>query len=339
MLNVTFYTKNTETDKVSVTKNEKCYLNTLVTGKYFFGDSTDVYTISYKLPSLINGEKMYVNCTNLEEITSDFPSLSSANQMFQGCTSLYEFKSKLPSLENGTSMFENCSSLITFKSDLSNLVNGDLMFSSSALETFKSDLSSLESATNMFANTKLTEWDTDMYSLKTATGMFNGCVSLSSFIGDLSDVTDATNMFSGCSSLTSFSGDLHSLETADGMFSGCLLDAASVMNVVESINDGVYEAPITIGVGCSNEGKDSFAQNATYENWNDLCRTISDKGWVVQWSLNGATPINFMKYNNCIDYNDCRTVDANVHEDVDENGAWNYYLDNLEVGGVYNANP
>lgn len=38
-----------------------------------------------------------------------------------------------------------------------------------------------------------------------------------------------------------------------------------------------------------------------------------------------------LKYNNCVTYLDCREINPGVMYDLDENGVWNYRLDNLEV--------
>lgn len=44
-----------------------------------------------------------------------------------------------------------------------------------------------------------------------------------------------------------------------------------------------------------------------------------------------ATDDPLLKYNDCVTYLDCREINPDVMNDLDENGAWNYRLDNLEV--------
>lgn len=63
----------------------------------------------------------------------------------------------------------------------------------------------------------------------------------------------------------------------------------------------------------------------------DLNQLVNKKSsWNFTLESN-ATDDPLLKYNNCVTYLDCREINPDVMNDLDENGAWNYRLDNLEV--------
>lgn len=68
----------------------------------------------------------------------------------------------------------------------------------------------------------------------------------------------------------------------------------------------------------------------------DLNELLNERSsWSFTLESNSDIDPALLKYNNCVTYLDCREINPDVATDVDENGAWNYYLDNLEVSGDY----
>lgn len=164
------------------------------------------------------------------------PSLiENGSYLFQSFTNLWKFYGSLSSLVEGTHMFNRCSSLYNFNNNLSqadrdktlaSLVGGYYMFAECAFDQWTVDLPSLTGAEGMFMyNRNLTKFDADLSSLQIANNMSGGGVDLS------------RGMFLGCENLSHFRGNLVSLLNGTGMFTGCSLDAASIQDIANTINN------------------------------------------------------------------------------------------------------
>lgn len=126
---------------------------------------------------------------------------------------------KLVYLEN-SGVFANNENLKFFKSNLDNVINAGRAFYNTSLSEFIVDMPSCEIADEMFAC-----WD--------------GPTTLTTFIGDLSNLKKARYMFKDQHNLRTFISDLSSLAVGMGMFSGCSLDTESVECIADTINTNI----------------------------------------------------------------------------------------------------
>jgi hypothetical protein len=122
---------------------------------------------------------------------------------------------------------------------LENVIDGSYAFyNNSDLESFEGNLSKLENGEEMFMHCdSIITFFYDLPSLMEGYRMFNDCDNLTSFISNSSSMTNGYQMFEGCDKLVSFSSNLGSLKSGYQMFEDCELDAASVQNIANTIND------------------------------------------------------------------------------------------------------
>lgn len=266
-------------------------LSSLTSGDYMFYWCEYLKSFTADLSNMTSGESMFDGCENLESFSSDssgtpvnLSSLTNGSNMFVRCKNLESFSSDLSSLINGESMFSWCEKLTSFSSDLPSLTNGHDMFSGCPFTSFSSDLSSLTDGGVMFDSCEnLTLFSSDLPSLTNGGSMFLNCRNLASFSSDLSSLTDGGSMFSSCTNLTSFSSDLSSLTEGTDMFVYCKLDAASVKNIIDTINNKTSSRKLRLGIGCNDttEDKDLFAREVGYTDMRSLLNALYDKGWTT----------------------------------------------------------
>lgn len=252
---------------------------------FFF---TDLKSWDIDLPKLIEGNSMFYGCKNLASFKSDLPNLTKGNSMFNGCENLSSFEIDLPNLTDGGSMFFKCN-LSNFDINLSKLTSGDNMFyRCENLSSFDSDLSNLTYGSYMFSECKeLSSFKTsNLNNLDYGSFMFY-CTNLASFDYDMPKLKYGNCMFCHCYNLTSFKSDLSELTHGLYMFESCKLDAASVKNIIDTIN--TYKDDLTLGFGCNNttEDKDLFAQEVGYADMTSLLTALQDKSWRVTAQYNG----------------------------------------------------
>jgi hypothetical protein len=105
-------------------------------------------------------------------------------------------------------------------------------------------------------------------------------------------------MFNGCTSLSSFTSDLSYLTDGYDMFYKCKLNATSVKNILDTINDLGGSHSITIGINVNSavtDGKDTatqlseFAQAMGFSTFDEVRTAFSDKGWAVTFQYGGTT--------------------------------------------------
>lgn len=70
------------------------------------------------------------------------------------------------------------------------------------------------------------------------------------------------------------------------------------------------------------------------DDLNELLNEKASWNFTLESNSNIIDPA-LLKYNNCTTWRQCMSINPNVATDVDENGAWKYRLDNLEIGGEY----
>ena len=166
--------------------------------------------------------------------------------------------------------------------------------------TLEVDSSEIKIATNLMrGNTSFTTWDSPLTRLEEGGSMFYGCTALSSFNSNLKSLTYGYYMFYGCTSLSSFNSDLSSLTDGSYMFYKCKLNAASVKNILDTINGrGSSISSITIGIDVNSavtNGKDTatqlteFAQAMGFSTFDEVRTAFSDKGWSVTFQYGGTT--------------------------------------------------
>lgn len=159
-------------------------------------------------------------------------------------------------------------------------------------------LSSLTNGQNMFQNCEnLISFTSDLSSLSTGNAMFQNS-SIVLFESDLSSLVYGYNMFNSCSNLSTFTSDLSSLTDGRCMFYGCKLDAPSVKNIIDTINNvsSETESPsLYLGMGCDNIQSDAnlFAQEVGYSDMTTLLAALQNKGWTITAQYNGRPSTNY----------------------------------------------
>jgi hypothetical protein len=82
------------------------------------------------------------------------------------------------------------------------------------------------------------------------------------------------------------------------MFYACKLDATSVKNILDTINELRGSNSITIGINVNSavtDGKDTatqlseFAQAMGFSTFDEVRTAFSDKGWAVTFQYGGTT--------------------------------------------------
>ena len=299
-------------------------LSSLTDGDYMFYNCTALTTFTSDLSSLTSAKSMFYNCNALTTFTSDLSSLTYGNSMFGGCD-FTRFNYNLPSLTNGSSMFYNCSNLTTFTSDLSSLTSGYDMFENcSKLSTFTSDLSSLTNGRIMFADcSALTTFNNDLSSLTDGSYMFTDCSSLTTFTSDLSSLTSGYMMFYKTKLIPQSvmyivdsikdidaekklygtgTGKIPYVTLANGEYSSTkgfmsYGNYVYTYNVPEPYTTIIYASEVGklhIGINVTDDANtiqdqlQAFAEEATFDSWEDLKQAFVDKGWTVTWQYGGT---------------------------------------------------
>ncbi len=277
MFNVTFYEKEI-TSTNAPKKTNKCHLHSLTNGHSMFDGCTNLESFSSDLSALTNGESMFYGCTNLSSFESDLSSLTNGYGMFDGCTNLSSFESDLSSLTNGESMFYGCK-LTTFTSDLSSLTDGYEMFQDcSNLTAFTADLSSLTYAENMFILAKLTPQSV-MYIAESIKDIVAEKKLYQDGIIPYVTYDVPTRKYSA-----------HKGFMSDGNYVYTYNNPQPLTSIIYASGVGI----LTIGINVTNDATtiadqlQAFAEEATFNSWEDLKQTFVDKGWNVTWQYCGA---------------------------------------------------
>ena len=277
---------------------------------------------------LVKGDCMFMNCSNFRYFNSDLSSLTSAREMFRACSvfNFKNFISNTSSLIDAYCMLSQNYKLQTFNSDLSSLVNGECMFGTLSaapqslttfecnnlnslqngkgmfggcllLSSFEYDLPSLVDGSCMFLNTPIEKFSSNLSSLVDGSEMFKNS-KIVTFTSDLPSLTHGWGMFKKCTSLTTFVSDLSSLTSGyDGgseMFYMAKLNPRSVFYIAESLPTHSSESFIDIGIDVTNDSStiqqqlQDFAQQASYDSWNDLKQAFINKNWSVTFQYGGT---------------------------------------------------
>ena len=262
------------------------------------------------MPCVSSAISMFEDC-KLEKIAgvnddvANFQSLITADRMFKN-TGLTSCKLNCSSLKFAEEMFSGVP-LTEFEGDLKHLINGNSMFafedySGPILKSFNvRGLVNLESADNMMGPVQFETWTYNMPSLKSAVNMFfshediDGNITypvLTTFKSDLSALQDGTGMFKDCNKLQYFDASLSSLENGEDMFTNCILNAESLLRIVETLPySDTYMKTITIGIDCGEENIDNFiASTNVYNNLGELISCMEDRGWIVEINYNSVLP-------------------------------------------------
>lgn len=305
------------TETTSINRPISFACDTMVNGDSFFAYDFNILSFNGQMPSLVTANSMF-ECTNITKVhfndeMANFNSVKSGASMFAECPRLKSVKIELNSLVNGEKMFYKSPITTLECPSFDGVLYGQYMFSETGLTSFAHDLSSLIDGSYIFAETLLTSFDGKLSNVKILDGAFNTNTLLTSFNTDTLDKVESAerafyntkinnwcytlpslkngkNMFYGNTTLTSFTSSLSSLVEGDGMFTYCKLDAQSVMHIVDSLpkHDGGEVHNIAIGINCSDnqEEKDTFAEQAEYDDWNTLNSVLVSKGWTVTWGFN-----------------------------------------------------
>ena len=298
-------------------------LSSLDNGYCMFASCSNLTTLTSDLSSLNNGKMMFAGCSNLKTFYSDLNSLTYGGSMFSDCDNLTTFTSDLGSLNNGKMMFAGCSNLTTFDSDLSSLVNAEGMFGHcSKLTNFNSDLSSLTYGYGMlYGCTALTAFTNDLSSLINGRNMFDMDRNLTTFTSDLSSLTYGGSMFSQTKlspqSVMYIVDSIKDIVAEKKLYQDGTIPYVTLANGKYSstkgfMSDGKYVytynnpqpytttisvtdvGQITIGINVTNNSStiadqlQTFAEEATFDSWEDLKQAFVDKGWSVSWQYGGT---------------------------------------------------
>ena len=299
-------------------------LSSLTYGANMFTGCSNLTSFTSNLSSLKIGSWMFRGCSNLTKFTSILSSLINGENMFYDCSNFTTFTSDLSSLTKGYYMFCGCKNLTSFTPDLSSLTDGKYMFQKCTnLTTFTSDLSSLITCWDMFNGcTNLTTFASDLNSLTDGWGMFNNCTNLTTFTGDLGSLIDGGKMFYKTKltpqSVMFIVISINDIVTEKKLYTDGVIPYVTKDNETNRysapkgfMSDGAYVytynatntnllkesevGKITIGINVSNNAdtiqqqlKD-FANEATFDSWEDLKQTFVDKGWTVTWQYGGTT--------------------------------------------------
>lgn len=224
------------------------------------------------------------------KIDFDVSSIQKGNGCLAGYALELPTESSFCSIVDGTELFAY-STFSSFNFELPNLKKGDWGFSyNKNLKSFSINLPNLTSTYQMFRNdTSLTSFIAKMPNLKDARNMFHECNLLTEFISETSKLENASSMFVYCSKLNNFQSDLSSLSSGARMFDGCILSPESIMIISDTIKkweSGTH--PIALGLDCLNseEDKNRFANDAGFDNWDDLHDSFISKGWTVTYQFN-----------------------------------------------------
>ena len=229
-------------------------------------------------------------CDNLTYFAAaELSNVTSARQAWLGCTSLTSFPSiNLSNATDAQSAWASCTSLTSFPAiDIGNNTASCNFYRAwkdcSSMTSFGAcDLSQGASFQEAWQScTSLTSFPN--INLSNATTVQNAwifCASLTSFpaIG-LPSVTSVRQAWLGCTSLTSFPANMFDSTTATdytGAFFNCALTAASVENILVSIDtSGVSNGTLGINGG-TNAGQSAWTAAATtaYNN-------LITKGWTI----------------------------------------------------------
>ena len=202
--------------------------------------------------------------------------------------------------EVGTGKY-GTSSTTTIEVDSSEIkIATNLMRGNTSFTTWDSPLTRLEEGGSMFYGcTALSSFTAETPKLKRGYNMFYGCTALSSFNSNLKSLTYGSHMFDGCTALSSFTSDLSSLTDGYSMFHKCKLNATSVKNILDTINElNGSSSSITIGINVNSavtNGKDTatqlseFAQAMGFSTFDEVRTAFSDKGWSVTFQYGGTT--------------------------------------------------
>ena len=271
----------------------------------FTGDSSGSPA---NLSSITNGASMFYCCSALTAFTSDLSSLSDGHWMFYYCSALTAFTSDLSSLTNGDKMFNYCTKLTTFTSDssgspanLSSLTHGASMFANcSNLTIFTSDLSSLTSGQSMFYNcTKLTTFTSNLNSLINGYMMFYKTKltpqSVMYIVDSIKDIVAEKKLYQD--------GVIPYVTLADGGYSptkgfmatGSYVYTYNKPQLYFQQNPASNIGNLHIGINVTNNANtildqlQAFAEEATFDSWDELKQAFVDKGWNVIWQYGGTT--------------------------------------------------
>lgn len=272
--------------------------------------ATKVNIISYggKNGMYIEGNALKGQLVNHYEASSvsadaDASSITNGSYMFYGCDGLTSWNVAIPNLTNGSYMFNDCNGLTSWTVNLPNLTNGNSMFAKCTnLTSWTVNLPNLTNGYSMFNTCNgLTSWTVDLPNLTDGAYMFYYCKGLTSFAGDLSKLagtsatTGGSNMFSGCAKLTSFNSTLPALAYAKSMFQNCILDAASVLRILNSIpthSSGThelhlgkytnYQTSVDVAAKLRTAGGGTVTTPiAAATNYRCVDENGNDKGWTI----------------------------------------------------------
>jgi hypothetical protein len=172
-----------------------------------------------RAPEVISGTRcaaIFNNCKSLENVSISFPDVTyDFNSAFSNCSSLKSANVNAPKTTTISNLFGSCTNL-----EEVNLITGPVYYASSAFRNCKKikNIPSFNVSTTCSGD-----------------NMCDGCESLESFTGDLSNFTSMYYMFNGCKKLKEFSSSLAKTTSVSNMFYNCILDASSVKNIFNSI--------------------------------------------------------------------------------------------------------
>lgn len=234
-------------------------------------------------------------------------------------SNLADWNIDLPELENIYHTFDKCRRLRSFRGNMNNLtrVRNEMFGGCYGLTSFVGDMPILTSGQYLFQS----------------------CFALSSFEGNLRSLEDGYQMFEKCSALRDFNSNLESLTDPMSMFNYTRLTAASVKNILDTINDDVgdYSRGIYIGVGYASE--ENFEENLSsigYSSVEELRSAFSNKGWSVSFNYN----YDAHRYFYCETADEIFDIDSNWRDRgiFRYNYTWSQSLENLKDAtftGIY----
>ena len=253
-------------------------LSSLLSGHCMFQDCSNLKTFSGNLDSLKIGSYMFYKCSKLASFTSDLSSLTNSYYMFSVCDELTNFSADLSSLVYGEFMFQSCSKLTNFTSDLSSLIDGRLMFSQCRnLTNFTADLSSLVVGNSMFSYSKLNPQSV-MY-----------------IVESINDIAAEKKLYQNGIIPYATLADSNYCSAKGFMSDGKYLFTWDNLRTHTTTVSTLYIGKLQIGINVINDSAtvadqlQAFAEEATFDSWEDLKQAFVDKGWNVTWNYAGSS--------------------------------------------------
>lgn len=266
---------------------------------------------------------------NLKSLSLNTPFINEASFIAGSFIGTYftnkTFNIDMPSLTCGDFGFFQ-SNLEAFDSDIKNIRSGSYMFTNSSLHSFSSDMPNLLFAPIMFAETNLKNFKSNLCSLVNGTYMFSGC-QLSSesimyilySIRDIqSDINNATiidneeyfddntflaellrgkegfvvcenNGYKRMKYVFDWTSDKTSAMLCNLLFSHDISLSGTMIMEHLGFDYITFGDLGEIGIDCTQETADAFAQEVGFDTIDDLTQAFADKGWTVYWQFNGES--------------------------------------------------